>query len=74
MSRNETRTPAVEEAEIKQPDTFQSRKNLSRKNSGLDDSLILETDYYVRQMKQRRNKVKNFVVISTGLSHKKFWA
>ena len=27
-------------------------------NSDVDESLILETDYYVRQMKQRRNQVK----------------
>ena len=40
-----------------QPDVFRNDKNLSRKNSDVDDSLILETDYYVRQMKQRRNQV-----------------
>lgn len=34
-------------------DVFKSKNN----GSDVDDSLILETDYYVRQMKQRRNKL-----------------
>jgi len=35
-----------------------NNNNNNVNNSDVDGSLILETDYYVRQIKQRRNQVK----------------
>ena len=42
-------------------------------NHDIDDSLILETDYYVRQMKQRRNQVVLLLPSSRPLFQPQIW-